>query len=309
MRPIFLLSLPRSGSTLLQRILACHQEIATTAEPWVLLPWISPATTLVGAAEYDYHNMRAAVEDFMSHLSGGRSTYLDGVRAAASRLYQDIGGECTYFLDKTPRYHLIVDEIVETFPEARIILLWRNPLAVAASMMETWSQGKWNLHRFEIDLYQGIDNLLRAREKHGVRIFEIRFEDLVSDPEPRFHDILGYLGLEANPKIINDFSRIDVSGRMGDPTGVKNYKTLNKQAADKWTTSFSNPIRKQWARRYLEWLGEKRLHTMGYDLRSLRMTVDHIPTTFQHMTSDMARLLYLPVYRLLRRACLSVDRL
>jgi hypothetical protein len=36
---IFLLSLPRSGSTLAQRILAAHEGIATTSEPWILLPY------------------------------------------------------------------------------------------------------------------------------------------------------------------------------------------------------------------------------------------------------------------------------
>src|SRR5919107_2181016 len=38
--PLFLLSLPRSGSTLAQRILAAHGGIATTSEPWILLPYL-----------------------------------------------------------------------------------------------------------------------------------------------------------------------------------------------------------------------------------------------------------------------------
>jgi hypothetical protein len=38
--PLFLLSLPRSGSTLAQRILAAHAGIATTSEPWILLPYL-----------------------------------------------------------------------------------------------------------------------------------------------------------------------------------------------------------------------------------------------------------------------------
>jgi hypothetical protein len=38
--PIFLLLLPCSGSTLAQRILAAHEGIATTSEPWILLPYL-----------------------------------------------------------------------------------------------------------------------------------------------------------------------------------------------------------------------------------------------------------------------------
>ena len=37
--PIFLFSLPRSGSTLLQRVLMSHKDIASVAEPWLMLPF------------------------------------------------------------------------------------------------------------------------------------------------------------------------------------------------------------------------------------------------------------------------------
>ena len=36
--PVFLFSLPRSGSTLVQRLIAGHPQVATTSEPWILLP-------------------------------------------------------------------------------------------------------------------------------------------------------------------------------------------------------------------------------------------------------------------------------
>ena len=38
--PIFVFSLPRSGSTLLQRVLMSHNDISSVAEPWILLPQI-----------------------------------------------------------------------------------------------------------------------------------------------------------------------------------------------------------------------------------------------------------------------------
>ena len=41
-RPIFIFSAPRSGSTLLQRVLAAHTQVATASEPWILLPLLSP---------------------------------------------------------------------------------------------------------------------------------------------------------------------------------------------------------------------------------------------------------------------------
>jgi len=38
--PIFIFSLPRSGSTLMERILATHPAVGTASEPWILLPFL-----------------------------------------------------------------------------------------------------------------------------------------------------------------------------------------------------------------------------------------------------------------------------
>ena len=307
MRPLFLLSLPRSGSTLLQRILACHPEIETTAEPWLLLPWIGAVTPLPASAVYNHHHAQQAIDDFVRHLPNGRAGYLSAVREAATRLYTEVAGNHAYFLDKTPRYHLIADEIVETFPDALLILLWRNPLAAAASMMETWSNGRWNLHRFEVDLYEGVLNLLRLQDRYPDRILEIHFERLLNDPETQFTRLLDYLGLEADPGILENFHKIDVSGRMGDPTGVRKYRQLNTGSASRWAKTFCNPLRRRWAKNYLGWLGDERLQRMGYDRHELLATLRQAPVGTRHLVSDALRQSYRPLHRILRKFCLTSD--
>ncbi|MBT8101022.1 MAG: sulfotransferase, partial [Gammaproteobacteria bacterium] len=52
LRPVFLLSLPRSGSTLLQRMLMTHPAISSVPEPWLLLPIFYPRRTSGHSAEY-----------------------------------------------------------------------------------------------------------------------------------------------------------------------------------------------------------------------------------------------------------------
>ncbi len=62
----------------------------------------------------------------------------------------------TYFLDKTPRYYLIIPEIAQIFPDAKFIFLFRNPLQVISSVMKTWCKGTLNgLHRYNNDLING----------------------------------------------------------------------------------------------------------------------------------------------------------
>lgn len=303
MKPVFLLSLPRSGSTLLQRVLASHSKIATTSEPWLLLPLIYPLRKSGVAAIYEHRRMVEAVEDFCNRLPNKRSDYLGAVAAMATSLYAKIDANADYFLDKTPRYHLILDELCEAFPDARIILLWRNPLAVAASMIDTWNHGKWNLHWFQVDLFDGLAALHRFAQQSKRRITTLRFEDFVSRPESACRQILEYLELPFEDSMLANFSTVELQGRMGDPTGVREYKSISTRSLDKWKTTLNNPLRRHWARRYLKWIGPDRLSAMGYSLAELEQELNDAPTTMSHIGSDMARMLYGRLYVHARRKC------
>ena len=163
--PIFLLSLPRSGSTLLQRMLATHPAIATGPEPTFLLPLLHIDATDGVAAIYDQRYTSQAVEDFMASTPRGSQTFDEMVRAAATTVYVRASPRGTrYFLDKTPKYHIIVEDILRIFPDSPAIVLWRNPLSVIASLMSTWGggDGRWILHHFRLDLYRGLPALIDA---------------------------------------------------------------------------------------------------------------------------------------------------
>src|SRR5689334_1852927 len=93
---------------------------------------------------YWHVTMIGAVHDFFDNLPGGRDAYYEELRHFARRLYSRAGApEAQYFLDKTPGYHVIAHEIGHVFPDAVLIFLWRNPLAMLASSIEVWSDGRW----------------------------------------------------------------------------------------------------------------------------------------------------------------------
>ena len=91
-RPIFLLSISRSGSTLIQRIIAAHGGIATASEPWLLLPHAYTLRRQGIDAEYVHPLLVEAIEDFGERLPGGVVDYLAEVRAFALRLYDKAAG-------------------------------------------------------------------------------------------------------------------------------------------------------------------------------------------------------------------------
>ena len=76
-------------------------------------------------------------------LPDGEDDYWSALRGFALELYAKAAEpDATHFLDKTPRYHYIAPELFRLFPDAKVVFLWRNPLAVVASIVETWTQGQ-----------------------------------------------------------------------------------------------------------------------------------------------------------------------
>ncbi len=293
MKPIFILSLPRSGSTLLQRVLASHSKIATASEPWFLLPLVYATRRSGIVAEYDQAFSVKGVEDFLAKMPHNRQDYWHEVQRLALALYSHIGSsEETHFLDKTPRYHLIIDELKEIFPDARFIILLRNPLAAASSMMNSWSNGNWNLHRCEIDLYAGVSNLAKAIRLADERFYTIKYENFVANPLDEYTRLLEFLSLEPETSGIHKFVDVSLEGRMGDFTGVAKYNSIDSSASEKWPATFSNPWRRFWACKYLDELGDEKLSLLGYSAASLREQLQAPPISLRHFSSDLLRVVY-----------------
>ena len=305
--PVFILSLPRSGSTLLQRLLATHPAISTASEPWILLPVFYARKESGTTSEYNFQDSAKAVNDFISTLRTGEEGFNKAIRTFALSLYEESAEPgAQFFVDKTPRYHLIFSELRATFPNAKFIILWRNPLAIAASMMNTWSAGRWNLHRFEVDLYRGLDNLLASQSDSDESTLVLNYESLISFPDHTFKQLFDFLGLHHDRAMPSEFSEVDLQGRMGDPTGVKRYNAIEPSAADNWPSILNNPVRKIWANRYLNWIGQERLQRMGYDKNEILQQLDRLPIRFEHTLSDIARIVYRKLMPTPEQRCLHL---
>jgi hypothetical protein len=267
-KPIFIFSAPRSGSTLVQRVIASHVGVATVSEPWILLPYGYTLRPYGVSAEYQHGSLVRAVEDFCKELPREDEDYLAEMRRFVLRLYEKAAGaDARFFIDKTPPYCLISNEIMRLFPEGKFVFLWRNPLSIVASIIETWKG--WHPTLFRSDLFIGLPRLVSAYESHSTEAHSVRFEDLVSGDPKRWLALTDYLELEFEPRSLTRFAEVKLNGRMGDPTGVKRYSSLTSEPTGKWKETLANPLRKEWCRRYLRFLGDERLAVMGYDRRTL----------------------------------------
>ena len=199
------------------------------------------------------------------------------------------GAQPRYFLDKTPPYFFVAPEVMEIFPNAKFVFLFRNPLSIVASLIE-WDGGRWDPARYKENLFDGPILLDSAYRAAGDRAHAVRYEDLAGgDGDAAWVGVARYLELEYDPATLATFSDVALKGRMGDPFGVERYSELSSEPLTKWRRTLANPLRKAWADRYLRWIGADLLERMGYDLATLRAELDAIPTTTDSLVGDAFR--------------------
>ena len=155
---IFLISQPRSGSTLLQKILGNHKDIETVGEPWILLPGLInnfSGNIQSNITPFGSYTANKAISYFEKEIENREKNHKNALKSYYLEKYKGVLGKknSRYFLDKTPRYYYIIEEIRELFPGAKIIILLRNPIAVLNSIINTWTKSNYlKLGLFKDDL-------------------------------------------------------------------------------------------------------------------------------------------------------------
>ncbi|MDO6462219.1 sulfotransferase [Granulosicoccaceae sp. 1_MG-2023] len=291
---VFILSLPRSGSTLLQRMLCTQERIGSIAEPWVLLPILYKPENGVAFSDYDVETCDIAVKDFYCEVNGGESRVKRDLCQVISRIYAEIADEkgCEIFIDKTPRYTLVAEELVNYFPDAKFIVLYRNPLAVAASIIKSFSQNVWRMDHYYIDLFEGLSNLTSTVKKHSDRFIVVRYEELVSNPAVECGRVIRQLGLQPDIEKLSNPSEVSFKGEMGDKSGVKKYTGVSVKSVDAWAEFYCNPFRKRWGRWYLKSLGPNVLTDMGYNYNEIDAKLKAQKAGVSMLGSDIIRFVY-----------------
>lgn len=276
---LFLVSQPRAGSTLLQVLLGGLDAVATTAEPWLMLHPTYALRETGHQANYDATLAFRALQDFWSALPNGRQDYLTAMRKMGCHLY---GRACakqgkSIFLDKTPRYYHILPELAEIYPEARFIILFRNPLAVLSSILNTWVKGSWSkLAYFHDDLLLAPRLLVDGAEQWVERTCIIRYESLIATPEAELRRVCQWLGLAYQPGLLDYGERLLPSGRYGDPIGVRRHSTPTAGSLDRWLQMGASIPERYFALDYLGSLDSEVVARMGYDSSQLRSKLEAI---------------------------------
>lgn len=290
--PIFLLSLPRSGSTLLQTLLATNPEIATASETWIALPFGYMRSPRGLAAEYWHHTCAEALDDVAAQLPGGEAEFkrfsADFIRNVYSGLA--VNKEAAYFLDKTPRYYLIADFLAAAFPDARFIFLLRHPLDVMSSILRSWHKDTFSPHLRSnaVDLWRGPELLASASRDLADRGIRVHYEQLVKEPQAVISRLGEFLELEFPPDIVEKAVAVELGGRMGDPDRGRKYDGIAGKSVGNWHSFVKNPYRRSFLKRYVRGLPLHVLETYGLERGEILQELSRAPTSFSSLSRDIA---------------------
>ena len=225
--PVFILGMPRSGTSLMEQILSAHPDIFGAGElkflPGVLENvQVGQNRLRLGDREpvFDYE------QNATWEMRGQR--YVDRIRKLADRPYQRI-------VDKMPGNFNFVGMIHAILPNARIIHSRRHPVETCLSCYRIhfaeghqWSYNLRELGRF----YKRYWALMKFwREEFPGVMLEVRYEDNVADVEGSAKNLIDYLGLEWNQNCLN-FYNVDRPVKTASVTQVR--KPIYTTSTNRW---------------------------------------------------------------------------
>ena len=188
--PIFIVGLPRSGSTLLEQIIASHSLVDGTKE---LVEILSIVRRLGGKKKNTdvsrYPELLAELSP--SQLNDLGQEYIDRTRIQR--------GDAPFFIDKMPNNFLHAGFITLILPNAKIIDARRHPMATCFSGYtqlfasgQRFTYGLSNIGRYYRDYIDVMDHWDRVLPG---RVLRVQYEEMVTDTETQVRRMLDYCGL------------------------------------------------------------------------------------------------------------------
>lgn len=222
--PIFIVGMPRSGTTLVEQILASHPAVHAGDE----LPFI----TRIASTTRTFAGQPIGYPDYLPRLTLAdcedmARIYLDELRALAPR--------AAYVTDKMPHNFQFLGLMHHLFPHAPIIHCLRDPLDVCLSC---YFQDFASYHNYAYDLVhlgqhyrQYQRTMTHFRDTLNVPMFESQYETLVDEPEERSRALLEHCGLPWDDRCL----RSHESGRKSKTASYDQIRQpIYKRSSQRW---------------------------------------------------------------------------
>ncbi len=232
--PVYVLGMPRSGTTLVEQILAGHSKIFGAGELGVI------PSRIQGLNRWERHVGSGrcypdCIDDLTPYVTRGIA---NGVLDELRELAAEDKPEALHVVDKLPHNFENIGFIKFLFPKAKIISVRRDPRDIAISNYFTDYQAKHGGMGFAYDLtdigQQLADHNLLMHHWHQLfpgEILEINYEDVVDDLEGSARRMLDYIGVEWQPQVLS-FNELDRTVKTASVWQVR--QPIYKSSKAKW---------------------------------------------------------------------------
>ncbi|WP_430391716.1 sulfotransferase [Dyella sp. 20L07] len=234
--PIFVIGMPRTGTTLLERIITSHPDVFSAGELQNFGLAFKYATNSPTDRMLDPETIALVDRVDWQHLG---ETYLNSTRPAT--------GHTGRFIDKLPHNFLYAGLIAQALPNAKIICLRRNPIDTCLSNFRQLFAATSPYYGYSFDLldtgryYILFDRLMAHWQKaFPGRILEVHYEALVDNQEESSRELLAFCNLpwndaclrfEDNPAPVNTASAVQVRAPVYR-TALKRWKKYEPQLGE-----------------------------------------------------------------------------
>lgn len=276
-RPLFIVGLGRSGSTLVSRMVDAHPEVAIFPEThmfglldflralesfrddWQYVLFLNEVWTNLSSYPDPAASIWASHAIAQPSYTGPTRNVLEALGSAyASVRKASIWGE------KTPGHALWLADIQKLFPKAKIVFTVRDPRDVLVSYCERWNSGRFGadfVMRSAANIRYHLDRMLRAPAFPSAQIHWVRYESLVANPESEMRKICQLLGLEFHPGMLAFYQRYQNVERE-TPDGV-HHRLLSRPVSQERVGRFRRAFSPALLSLVEEFLGNEML-SLGY---------------------------------------------
>lgn len=219
--PIFVVGLPRTGTTLTDRVLSSHSMVESGGETQLLQMVLRRQSGIDSKVDMSPEIVEAAARVAPESIA---TAY---VEAMSHRL-----GDKPFFVEKLPENVLYLGFIARSWPDSRIIHMRRHPMdACFATYKQSYFRFAYSLDDLA-DYYLAYDRLSRHwRETLGDRMVEVEYENLVSEPERETRRMLDLLGLPFEEACL-EFDRN--AAPIATASSVQVREKMHRRSIGKW---------------------------------------------------------------------------
>jgi hypothetical protein len=284
-RVLFIIGQPRSGTSLLQQILLFSGCIVSFPEPWFMLPLIYTHKFPGISSVFNSRFANACFSEFLKNIDNGHKRFLELLGEFSRKIYgmSVCSDHVEYVLDKTPRYYHVIEELTQILPDAKIIVIKRNPLSVFSSILsynfsgncKRMLQAPDRLH----DLITAPKKIHKAEKSNYENLISIKYEDLVTNTTEviqKLNNFFDGIFLEETYKIHGAFKNTTSI----DTKSVHKHNRPVTFYLEEWKTSIDCRKKKVLLSDYLKYMNPEFWDGYGYKYESMKNELDNHSVRF-----------------------------